>query len=339
MVSALRPNPLPPEAVRTGRRRWLIATGAACLPLGAAHAQGWQPTRPVRLIVPYPPGGAIDIIGRFIAPQLQSALSQSVFVENRGGAVGMIGSEIAYNAPPDGTTFVVASADTHSINPAVYGDIRYDARACAPAAAIAKVDYILVGKPSLPATTVREVMELGRRQELTYASSGVGSSAQVMTEALRLKYGLKMLHVPYGGSAPTAVAVMSEQVDVALLPITIALSNKAKLKIFGLVSNNRFAGEPTLQTLAEQGYPIDLDAAWVGLLAPPKTPREVLLRINEIVDQLVKQPDTQTRLYSLGMAPFTMGLDEFGSYLRTEYGRWGGIVRTAGIRADSTAPK
>ncbi|MES3004066.1 MAG: tripartite tricarboxylate transporter substrate binding protein [Pseudomonadota bacterium] len=325
---------------RFSRRSFIVSSGAAVCSLGLpgiGHAQraGWRPTRPVRLVVPYPPGGGIDIVARFIAPRMQERLSQAIVVENRGGAVGMIGSELVYRAPADGYTYVVASADTHSINPHVYADIRYNAREFAAAAPIATLDYMLVGRADLEAQTMREVAELGKKRELTFASSGVGSSAQVVTEALKAKYGLKMLHVPYGGSGPAAAAVMGGQVDLVMLPIAIALASRTKLKIFGVASEKRFEGAPDVPSLAEQGFPIGLEPAWIGLMAPPKTPVDILREVNLVVGEIVREPESKQRLTALGLAPYTATLDAFASHVNDEFDRWGKVVKAAGIKADS----
>ncbi len=330
---------------QTSRRTFLVTAGAATLvalpSLTLAQAQparqGWRPTRPIRLVVPYPPGGGIDIVARFIAPRMQERLGQPAVIENRAGAVGMIGSESVYRAAPDGYTYVVASADTHSINPHVYADIRYNAREFAAAAPIATLDYMLVGRPGLEAQNMRELAELGKKRELTFASSGVGSSAHVVTEGLKSRYGLKMLHVPYGGSAPAGAAVMGDQVDVVMLPIAIALANRSKVKLFGVASAQRFEGAPDIPSLAEQGFPIGLEPAWIGLMAPPKTPQDILREINLVVGEIVREPDSKKRLAGLGLAPYTATFEEFTSHVAGEYDRWGKVVQAAGIRAE--APK
>jgi tripartite-type tricarboxylate transporter receptor subunit TctC len=289
--------------------------------------------------VPYPPAGGIDIVGRFIAPRLSERLGQPVIVENRPGATGMIGTELVYRAPPDGYTYIIASADSHSINPHVYTDVRYKAQDFSAAAPIAKLDYVLVGRSGVPANTAKEIFELAKRTELTYASGGVGTSAHAVTETFKNRYGLKLLHVPYGGSGPAVTAIMSGQVDIVLLPVVIATSNRSKLKIFGLVSDKRFEGAPDIPTLTEQGYPIDLDSVWVGLMAPPKTPRAVLQEVHRHVHEIVSDKDSKDRLISLGMFPFDLPLDEFSRYVEKEYERWGGVIKTAEIRVDNSVGK
>jgi tripartite-type tricarboxylate transporter receptor subunit TctC len=324
---------------RTSRRTFLASAGAGAAWLalpggGLAQQTAWKPTRTIRLVVPYPPGGGIDIVARFISPGMQDKLGQSVIVENRPGAVGMIGSEAAYRAPPDGYTYVVASADTHSINPHVYADIRYNAREFAAAAPIATLDYMLVGRPDLEANNMKELAELGHKRELTFASSGVGSSAQAEMEAVKQRYGLKMLHVPYGGSGPAAAAVMGSQVDVVMLPIAIVLASRSRIKIFGVASDNRFEGAPDIPSLAEQGYPVGLAAAWIGLMAPPKTPKGILHEVNRVVGDIVLEPASKKRLMELGLVPYIGSVDEFASHVSSEYDRWGKVVKAAGIKAD-----
>lgn len=332
-------------AAVVGRRHFLASAGAGAAwlslsslrPAGAAEGQTvWQPTNPIRLVVPYPPGGGIDIVGRFIAPQLQERLGQSVIVENRAGAVGMIGSEQVYRAAPDGYTYVVASADTHSINPHVYSGLRYNAREFSPAAAIARLDYMFVARPGLAASNIDEVVEMARQKELTYASSGVGSSAQVVTEAFKRRYGLKLMHVPYPGSGPAAAAIMGEQVDLLMVPIAIALASRSRMKLLGVASDQRFEGAADVPSLSEQGYPIGLEAAWIGLMGPPQTPRPALERMHQEVDSIVREPGTRERLVKLGLMPYTASLDEFAAHVAAEYESWGKAVKEADIRVDST---
>lgn len=325
---------------QASRRTFLVSAGAASLlalpTLASAQARpGWRPNKPIRLVVPYPPGGGIDIVARFISPRMQDKLGQPIVIDNRAGAVGMIGSESVYRAAPDGYTYVVGSADTHSINPHVYADIRYNAREFAAAAPIATLDYMLVGRQGLEANTMKELAELGRKRELTFASSGVGSSAHVVMEAVKQRYGLKMLHVPYGGSAPAGAAVMGGQVDLVMLPIAIALANRSKVKIFGVASAQRFEGAPDVPSLAEQGYPVGLEPAWIGLLAPPKTPADILREVNLVVAEIVKEPESKKRLASLGLAPYTASMEEFAAHVNAEYDRWGKVVQAAGIKADT----
>jgi tripartite-type tricarboxylate transporter receptor subunit TctC len=323
------------NSIRTSRRTFLACAASLALS-GAALAQGagWKPSRPIRLVVPYPPGGGIDIVARFIAPGMQDGLGQPVVIENRPGAVGMIGSEVVYRAAPDGYTYVVASADTHSINPHVYADIRYNAREFAAAAPIATLDYMLVGRPGLEANNMRELIDLGHKRELTYASSGVGSSAHAEMEALKQRYGLKMLHVPYGGSGPAATAVMGSHVDLVMLPIAIALASRSKMKIFGVASAHRFEGAPDIPSLAEQGFPVGLEAAWIGLMAPPKTPPEILRAVNQVVGEIVRRPESKKRLTELGLEPYTGSVEEFAAHVNAEYDRWGKVVKAAGITAE-----
>lgn len=335
-------KPTDRAAIGVDRRSFLAGAGAAWLSLsglrsaGAAEPQAaWQPTSPIRLVVPYPPGGGIDIVGRFIAPQLQERVGQTIIVDNRAGAVGMIGSEHVYRAPPDGYTYVVASADTHSINPHVYSGLRYNASEFSPAAAIARLDYMFVARPGLSASNIDEVVEMARQKELTYASSGVGSSAQVVTEAFKSRYGLKLMHVPYAGSGPAAAAIMGDQVDLLMVPIAIALASRSRMKLLGVASDQRFEGAADVPSLSEQGYPIGLEAAWIGLMGPPHTPRPALERINQAVTSIVRELGTRERLLNLGLMPYTASLDEFAAHVKAEYERWGKAVKEAGIRVDS----
>jgi len=303
--------------------------GAAPL---AAVAQGWAPTKPIKLVIPFPPGGATDVAARAMVAQLGNALGQPMVVENRGGANGMIASEMVFNSPPDGYTMLMATADTNSINPNVYTKMSYQAHEFRAVAPVAMVNFMLVGRPGLPAKDLKELVALARGGKLNFASWGVGSTSQAAMEMFKAQAGkLDILHVPYQGAAPAFQAVMAGQNDVMMAPAVVVIPALSKVTAYGISSPSRHVGAPQVQTMTEQGFPVNADA-WVGILAPPKTPQAVLEHVYKGVHAVTSSKEFQERLTQIGLssAP-NMTLDEFGKYMVAEIARWGQVIKAAGI--------
>ncbi len=324
-------------AASIGRRRGLLVAGA----LGAAglwarpgrsDAQAtWSPTKPIRLVIPYPPGGATDVAARALVQQMGDSLGQTIVVENRPGANGMIASEVVFNAPPDGYTLLMATADTNSINPNVYTKMAYVARDFRAVAPVARVNFMLVGKPGLNAANLVELVALAKREKMTFASWGVGSTSQVAMEMFKAKAGLDILHVPFQGAAPAFQSVMAGQVDVMMAPASIVIPALSRVTAYGIASPERFAKAQEVRTLTEQGYPVDADA-WVGILAPPKTPQAVLDRVYQGVNAVTARPEMSNKLLGIGLSPPTaMTQPQFAAYMVSEIDRWGEVIRKAGI--------
>ena len=320
-----------------------IALAAAALTLafglfGAAPALADYPDRPIRMIVAYPPGGATDVVARAVSQRLGERLKGTVVVENRPGASGQIGTDHVAKSAPDGYTFIFTAADTHSINPHVYPKIAYDARRdFTPVAQVGYLPIALIVNPSVKASNVAEFVALAKAQpgKMTYASFGVGSSSQVAMEMLKGATGIDLLHVPFQGAAPALTAVIGGQVDAMMVPMTLAEPNHraGKVRLLGVAAPKRFAGAPDLPTFAEQGIPLD-SAPWVGILAPAKTPADIVERINREVKAALDDPQVQETLQKNGVARETRTPVEFKAFLDTEYERWGKTIRAANIRAD-----
>ena len=297
---------------------------------------GWNPTKPIRMVIPYPPGGATDVAARALVMKLGTAIGgQPLVPDNRAGANGMIASELVFNAPADGYTVLMATADTNSINPNVYSKMSYVARDFRGIAPVAKVNFMLVARPGLNANNLSELIALAKSNNLSYASWGVGSTSQVAMEMFKAKADLKILHVPFQGAAPAFQAIMASQVDVMMAPASIVIPALTKVKVYGIASPERFAGTQ-VPTLTEQGYAVDADA-WVGLLAPPKTPQAVLDQIYKQVSAVTADPDMKKRLQDIGLSSFTpaMSQEQFHNYMVSEIDRWGSVIRNAGIRLDN----
>ncbi len=314
----------------------LLAVLAATWPSAPAFAQsGWTPTKPIRLVIPYPPGGATDVAARAMIQKLGDSLGQPMVAENRPGANGMIASEVVFASPPDGYTLLMATADTNSINPNVYKTMRYQAREFRGVVSVAKVNFMLVARPAIKLKTLPELVALAKGGNLTFASWGVGSTSQAAMEMFKAQADLKILHVPYQGAAPAFQAVMADQVDIMMAPAVVVIPNLSKVAAFGIASPERFAGATQVPTLTEQGFPVDADA-WVGILAPPKTPQAVIDHIHKHVSEVTKDPDFKKRLLDIGLSAMpAMGQEQFHNYMVSEIDRWGQVIRKAGIKLDN----
>jgi tripartite-type tricarboxylate transporter receptor subunit TctC len=314
-----------------------LALGALILGLSSPvlAQNAWSPNKPIRMVIPYPPGGATDVAARALVMKLGDALGQPMVPDNKAGANGMIASELVFNAPADGYTVLMATADTNSINPNVFSKMSYVARDFRGVAPVAKVNFMLVARPGLKANTLSELVALAKGSELTYASWGVGSTSQVAMEMFKAKADVKILHVPYQGAAPAFQAIMAGQVDVMMAPASIVIPALSKVKAFGIASPQRFAGT-TVPTLTEQGYAVDADA-WVGLLAPPKTPQAAIDHIYKQVNAVTADPEMKKRLQDIGLSSFSpaMTQEQFHNYMVAEIDRWGQVIRNAGIRLDN----
>ena len=236
---------------RMRRRALLGAVLAASAGPAAVQGAAWSPTRPVRLIVPYPPGGATDLLARWVARELSPRLGQPVVVDNRPGASGIIGSRAAAQAAPDGHTLLFTTADTHSVNRYVYRNLSYRPETFVPVSAVARLIFSLVTRPGLPASGAPDLVELARRapQPMTYASWGVASTSQVMMESLKAETRIALEHVTYQGAGPAVAAPLADQVESTLLPVGVALSQGGRLKILGIASHARFPATPDVSTL------------------------------------------------------------------------------------------
>ena len=257
-----------------------------------AFAQPY-PTRPVKLLAPFTPGGGTDILSRIVAAKMSDSLGQQVVVENRPGANGAIGSAAVAKAPKDGYTLVWVTADTHAIIPHIYPNLNYDPRRDFASVGIAGYfPYALVVNPNFPAANVADFVAQAKARpgKVTFASWGVGGSAHVAMEMFKQQGKFDVLHVPFQGAAPAIQAVVGGQVDSMIVPMSVADSyfRGGRLKMLGLASPARFAGAPELRTFAEQGVPVNA-GTWVGIMAPAGTPHDVLQRLNSALNATIEK--------------------------------------------------
>ena len=325
-----------------GRRAALAASlGPALTWAGAARpasAQGNWPDRPMRFVVPYPPGGPTDILGRVVAQRMQAVLGQPAVVENRSGASGTIGSGEVARAAPDGATFLV-NASIHTIIPHLMRSMPFDALAdFAPVTNIATVPLILVVAPDLPVRTVPELVAHLRANpgKLTFASSGNAAAPHLAGELFKRLTGTDMTHVPYRGSGPAVQDLMAGRVQVMFdsMPSSAGFVRQNQIRALAVTTERRVAAFPDLPTVAEAGVPGYSIATWYGMWAPNRTPSAILARMQDAVARAVAEPETRARLDALGAEPVADTPERFDRFARAEYERWGQLVRDAGITAD-----
>jgi tripartite-type tricarboxylate transporter receptor subunit TctC len=314
------------------------AIAGALLPFAArAQAPEW-PSRPVRFIVPYPPGGPTDIMGRIVAQAVQGPLSQPFVVENRAGANGLIGSEQAARAAPDGSTFLV-NASAHVIVPHLTPNMPIDVLAdFAPVTNIAAVPLWLVVNPALPVRSVAEFIAYARANpgRIAYASSSQGGAPHLAGELFKLMTGTDLVHVPYRGSGPAGQDLIAGTVQAMFdsVPASAGAVRDGRLRALGVTTRNRIAPFPDLPTIAEAGVPGYEISTWYGIWAPARTPPAIIARLQQAVATAARNPETRARFDALGAEPVADSPEDYARFVRAEYDRWGKLVRDARIKLD-----
>jgi tripartite-type tricarboxylate transporter receptor subunit TctC len=321
------------------RRQVLAAlVGAGILAMGKTQAQAqekpaWKPSAPVKIVIPFPPGGSSDILARFISVSVGERLGQPVIVENKPGATGSIGAGYVYGAPADGTTLLLGITDANSIYPhLVKGKV--DAMKFVPVSPLASTGYVLLGRPDLPAANLQELLALMKKQSVSYASAGTGSGPQMMAVAVaQAAKADNLLHVPYTGMAPALQALMGSQVDIMLVAVGGATQYRSKLKFYGVSSAQRVAVLPDVPTLKEQGLNV-VGEAWIGVLAPPGTSTAIATALADAFNRATARPEYKAKVAELGMTTLTGTTAEFGKLYADEYRKWGEVVRAANIKLE-----
>lgn len=314
------------------------AIAGALLPLAArAQAPEW-PSRPVRFIVPYPPGGPTDIMGRIVAQAVQGPLGQPFVVENRAGANGLIGSEQAARAAPDGSTFLV-NASAHVIVPHLTPNMPIDVLAdFAPVTNIAAVPLWLVVNPALPVRSVAEFIAYARANpgKIAYASSSQGGAPHLAGELFKLMTETDLVHVPYRGSGPAGQDLIAGTVQAMFdsVPASAGAVRDGRLRALGVTTRNRIAPFPDLPTIAEAGVPGYEISTWYGIWAPARTPPTIIARLQQAVAAAARNPETRARFDALGAEPVADSPEDYARFVRAEYDRWGKLVRDARIKLD-----
>jgi len=290
-----------------------------CLVGFSAHAQ-WNPTHPIKIVVPYPPGGASDVAARLLAERVGPKLGQAVIVDNKAGAGGIVGTDIVYRAEPDGYTLLLAASDAISIAPHLQPDLtKYKSEEFTAIAPVNQVTTVLVTRPGLNVKNVAELVALAKTSKLSYSSWGNGSLGHVAGEAFKTAAKVDLLNVPYQGAAPAAQAVLGGQVDLMFMPGPLWMSFKEKLTTLGSTSAQRFENVPTL---AEQGVPMAPVAVWQGILAPPKTPRPVVERLHKAFSEAMAEAETKDRFVKTGSVPLGSSQEDFAKLIVVDVQTW-----------------
>ncbi|WP_454752994.1 Bug family tripartite tricarboxylate transporter substrate binding protein [Cupriavidus necator] len=304
-----------------------------------ALAQGDAfPNRPIRVVVPYTPGGVSDAVTRLVMQKLSERLGQPVVVENRPGANGMIGSDNVAKSAPDGYSLLVVVA-AHAINPSLYPKMTYDPlRDLTGVSMIGRIPLLLVSSAQLPPASVKELVSWGRANpnKMTFASSGNGSGAHLAGELFSQAVGMPMTHVPYKGIAPALPDLFSGQVAVIFDSVqTMMPQVKAgKVRALAITSPARWPAAPDVPTMAEAGYPAVTAGSWIGLIAPARTPPAVLAKLSAEMDAVVHQPDVRARLIEYGIDPVGGKADQFQAFIREESVRWAAVVKKGGVKLE-----
>jgi tripartite-type tricarboxylate transporter receptor subunit TctC len=314
---------------------FLILLTGAPLP---ADAQTY-PNRPVRLISPNPAGGANDVIGRIVAQKIGELLGQPMVMDNRGGAGGTIGTEMAAKAAPDGYTLFVGSQSTVTVAPHIYRNLQYDVlRDFAPIAMFAEVQNLLNANPGFPPSTVKELISLAKAKPNTinYASAGSGSASHFAGLLFAKAAGIEFVHVPYKGGAPAIAAVLAGEASFNFgpMPATAAHIKSGRLKALAVSGAKRSGAFPNVPTVAESGVTNYVVVGWFGLMAPRGTPKALVDRLNAVTLQAVNSADVRQLLMNVGADPAPNSPDEFGRFLKREYERYGVLIKEAGLKVE-----
>jgi tripartite-type tricarboxylate transporter receptor subunit TctC len=319
--------------------RWkaILAVITSCIVMGSAWAQSY-PTRSIRLIVPFAPGGSTDIIARLVAEQIRKELGQPVIVENRGGAGGALGTAEVARATPDGYTLGVATVSTMIVYPATRANPEYTLESFAPITNIASMPNVITVNPSFPAKNLTEFIAVLKAKpgKYSYATSGVGSINHMLGESFQAEAGVKLIHIPYKGSGPAMQDVMGGQVDILFdqFPSSKAYIDSGKLRAVGVISPQRVPGYPNVMTMEDAGMKGFTDEAWYGLLAPAKVPPEVLARLTQAMKKVMAEPELRARFESIGARPVGNSPSEFVAQIRSEVTRMKQLVKERQIKLE-----
>jgi len=295
------------------------------------------PSKPVHIVVPFPAGGAIDIIVRTSAQQLSKELGQPMIIDNRPGASGNIGAELVAKSAADGYTLLAGTSATHGANPALYTRLAYDARRdFVPVAHIAGVPNVLVVTPASGIGSLAELVQQARAGKLSYGSAGSGTSLHLAGEMFRGAAGVDLLHVPYKGAAPATTDLLGGQITMMFntVPVALPLIRSGKLKALAVTSPKRHFALPEVPTFAELGYPSVVSATWVGLFAPAGTAQATVDKLAQGMERALREPAVIEALRKQGAEPQFMDAAAFGRYVDSEITRWSGVVHAAGIKLD-----
>ena len=321
--------------------RALLAGMAALLLALAPHFAKAQefPSRPIRIVVAFPPGGPTDFVGRLIADKMTGLLGQRVYIDNKPGANGTLGGGDVAKSDPDGYSLFLTTSGAVTVSPHIMAKMPFDTfRDFAPVALVTKVSEVLVVSPKLGVKNVKELVALAKEKPgaITFASTGVGSPPHLAQLLLDAAAGVKFLHVPYRGAAPALTDLLGGQVQVVALdiPVVIAQIQAGNLLPIGIAGDKRDAVLPDVPTLAEQGYPNTNAANWYALLAPAKTPPAAIAKLNKAVNDALADPAVHDKLVKTGATPVGGTPEALGTFMKAEYDKWGRVITANGIKVE-----
>jgi tripartite-type tricarboxylate transporter receptor subunit TctC len=320
-------------------RTAVLAAATLAAPFAAQAQNGTDyPSKPIKLIVPYPPGGGTDVIARIVQERFAALLGQPVVIDNRGGAAGSIGTEIAAKSAPDGYT-VLFTLSSHTINPAIYPKLSFDTQKdFEPVGMVASLPQILVANTSFPANTVAELVALAKAKpgSLSFATVGNGSPGHLAGELLKLRTGTQMTHIPYRGGGPAVTDVMGGQVPLLWVSIPAAAQfvKAGKLKALAVSTQKRSAAFPDVPTMQEAGVPDFEVDSWYAAFVPTKTPRPVIDKLNRVINTVVREPEIRDKLLAQGSEGVGGTPEQLGKVVTTELVRWNKLAKEASIKVD-----
>ncbi|WP_427912629.1 Bug family tripartite tricarboxylate transporter substrate binding protein [Ramlibacter sp. MMS24-I3-19] len=312
-----------------------LAFAALCLTAAGAFAQAW-PTRPVTLVVPFPPGGGTDTGARILAEQLGKKWGQPVVIENKGGAAGQIGADIVAKARPDGYTLLMGNIGTQAINPVLYAKLPYDAdKAFAPVSLVAELPLAMMVNPAVPAKNVKEFVALAKAEpgKLSYSSSGAGGGPHLAAEMFKDATQTFIVHVPYRGGGPAIADLLAGHVQLSFMTVFEASGQvkAGKLRALAVTSDKRVSALPDVPTLAESGLPGFNSISWIGILAPAATPKDLVEKIAADIRETVARDDVKDKLVQLGAVPLTNSPSQFAAMIDKDRKRYGQIIKERNI--------
>jgi tripartite-type tricarboxylate transporter receptor subunit TctC len=318
--------------------RLLVGATALGLVTAGANAQTY-PSKSIRMVVPFPPGGTTDILARTIGQKMAEDWGQPVVIDNRPGAGGNIGSDLVAKAPPDGYTLLMGTISTHAINPSLYKKLPFDpARDFAPISRVGTLPNILIVHPSVPVKSVKELIELAKSKpgDLNFASSGVGTSLHLSGELFNSMAGVKLVHIPYKGSSPALADLLGGQVKIMFdnLPSALPHVKAGKLKPLAVTSTKRVAVLPELPTVSESGLPGFEVTSWFAVYAPAKTPKDIVTKLNGEIVKILRSADVKDKLAQLGVDAAPTTPEELATFAKAETEKWGKVVKATGASAD-----
>jgi tripartite-type tricarboxylate transporter receptor subunit TctC len=318
---------------RAARLSWLVPAALAFSAI-MAHAQNY-PVKPIRVVVPFVAGGAVDSMARLVSPKMSDALGQPVLIDNRPGAGGNIGADAVAKAAPDGYT-ILLNTNGHAISPALYRKLPFDVeRDFTPVSQLVATTLVLVSNPKLPAASVKELIALAKSRPggLNYGSTGVGNPLHLSMELLKLSAAVDIVPVPYKGDAPLNTALMAGEIDVAIVPLSTSLQfiKSGRLRALGVTSAKRSAALPDVPTVAEAAVAGFESSSWLGLLAPGRTPHEVVDLIQRSAAKALEAPDVRERIHALGQEIVASTPEEFEAKVKADLAKFARIVREARI--------